>query len=229
MDVRREWQQEGWLKSRANKDEIIKLLLEEYRECSADWRLRDKYVEDKFMHSVFVFTLVSTLLAAAFGAINLWRGILPEAVLALLPPIGTVLFGVLFFFVFVMLVSLVKDTYYRDGSQIMAQHLLAMLQSGLDCHCISELIEDLTVNHYIAKWEARGLLMGSPQSLVPLRFTRKINAAPGEKRKLGMPFCVEKLLVDRGTFRWITAYYGLVAFGCLAASLTSLVFWIVRP
>jgi hypothetical protein len=199
----------------ANRRRVLHLLLEEYKEVNADWRLRDKYVEDKFMQSVFVFTLISALLAAvatAFAHFNGLRDMLPLAF-----PIGFVLFGVLFFFAVVMLISLVKDTYYRDGSERMSRLLLNALQVELDCDCIS-----------VFRKEAEDPKDPYPVPEKSGPFVRKIKAPSDGKAKLGMPHWMERSFSRRRTFKWITAYYTLVTFLCLAVSLACLVCWIAK-
>jgi len=211
------WENGKWVLglTQSNRDDTLALLTEEYKEVNADWRLRDKYVEDKFMQSVFVFALIATLLAAVVTALH----VVPEGTLrSALPlayPAGFVLFSTLFFFAFVMLISLVKDTYYRDGSERMARLLLGVIEAELGCNCISVLrqaAEDPLRRDHPA------------EGFGP--FTRKIQAPAEGRAKLGMPFSMERVLSRRKTFRWITAYYGLVTLGCLALSLISLTLWI---
>ena len=199
--------------SPTNRDKTLDLLMEEYKEVNADWRLRDKYVEDKFIQSVFVFTLISALLAAAITAIA--HSVSAREVLPVALPVGFVLFGVLFFFALVMLISLVKDTYYRDGSERMSRLLLNALQAELECDCIS-----------VFRKEAEDPRDPRP---VPERsgpFIRKIKAPSDGMARLGMPHWLERSLSRRMTFRWITAYYGLVTLLCLAVSLGCLALWI---
>jgi len=211
------WQSGKWVLglTQANRDRTLDLLVDEYKEVNADWRLRDKYVEDKFIQSVFVFTLISALLAAAITTAAESEALQKALPVAL--PVGFVLFGVLFFFALVMLISLVKDTYYRDGSERMSRLLLNALQLELGCYCISGFrkeAEDSRVPYPV------------PERSGP--FIRKIKAPSDGKAKLGMPHWLEKRLSHCHTFRWITAYFTLVTFLCLAVSIACLVCWIAK-
>ena len=190
------------------------LLLEEYRQCCKDWRLRDKYVEDKFIQSVFFFTFVAALAAATATALDHLRNLFS----GLLPLIAFVLFAVLFLFALVMLISLVKDTYYRDGSARMIERLLHQLEFELgDSQPITDLLAELGENHLIVPYKPWR---------VGRSFTRKITATAEEVSSLGIGKPLQQCLSGRPTFKWITFYYGVVTVACLAVSIAGLVLWI---
>ncbi len=217
MADKTEWQEGKWVLNLEDtkREQVCNLLIEEYKEVNLDWRMRDKYVEDKFIGSIFVFSLISTLVAFVITASDGPRGGVFFADFSYYL-VGSVFFGVLFFFGLVMLISLVKDTYYRNGSERMSRLLLNVLEVELGSDCIS-----------VLRREAE-----DPEARddIPARhgpFTRKIKAPVEGKAKLGIPLAVEKLLSRRMTFRWITAFYALVTMGCLAISLSCLVLWIL--
>jgi hypothetical protein len=201
------------------KSQCIRLLIEEFKEVSCDWRLRDKYVEDKFIHSVFLFTMIAALIGIAirfFADSSIGEIGVVDSIVSFGMPAGFVVFGVLFFFALVMLISLVKDTYYRDGSERLSRLILSALEAELDFNAISVL------RAVAADPGPTDAIFGDEFG----PFTRKIKAPPESKAKTGIPLPVESFLSRRRTFRWITAFYTSVTVGCLALSITFLVIWV---
>jgi len=84
----------------------------EYRECSEDWRLRDKYVLDKLPAAGILFGLLGVALGTLPPETHLIKVLL-------------VLIGGLFSIV--LSISVAKDTYYRDGTEKLLRHLSARL------------------------------------------------------------------------------------------------------
>ena len=106
--------------------ERISLLMAEYKEQSADWRMRDGYMEMKFTRSAFVFSVfglaASILFAEGIGSSNVS---LQVAILGI--------FVVAIVYTFIMLTSIHKDTYYRNGSMVAANTLLQCIEEHIVC------------------------------------------------------------------------------------------------
>ena len=84
----------------------------EYKECSQDWRLRDKYVLDKLSAAGILFMLLGVAL-----------GTIPPTAWGV--KIGLLVIGALFSFI--LSISVAKDTYFPDGSEKLLGRLSAQL------------------------------------------------------------------------------------------------------
>lgn len=143
----------------------------EYRECIQDWRWRDKYVLDKLPAAGILFGL----LGVALGMIPAGEYIIKLCLLI----IGA-------FFAFILSISVVKDTYYRDGSE----KLLRSLSARLGINSSLQTLESL-------------------EDFEDLQFTRKIKIQR-DKYSLRLPNWLKWLenpLLNRGTFTWIFLFY----------------------
>ncbi len=115
------------LYSSAARDHSFEVRLEEYRQCSEDWRHRDKYVQDKFFQSTVLFTLlgaVATIVAVFVRREPAGAGPGPDSdtvrfAWSLLSALGFL--GVLH--TFVTLLSVVKDAHFRDGTEVLLAFL----------------------------------------------------------------------------------------------------------
>jgi len=124
-----------------------RILIEEYRQWSADWRLRDEYVERKFLSAAFYITVFLGLIGwfvSSFRNIGggsessgspLWSSTFPG--IALL-----VLFLILAGYTLFMLISLVKDVSYRDGTRQMIIRVLRELEDEFKVSTSLNLIEE---------------------------------------------------------------------------------------
>lgn len=102
----------------------LDVLMAEYKEQCADWRMRDGYMETKFTRSAFVFSAIS-LVSSVFlaGGLDVEK-YNPVAIF--------LVFFLSGLYTFVMLVSIVKDIYYRDGSMLAAARLLRCIEEHPD-------------------------------------------------------------------------------------------------
>lgn len=167
-----------------NQSEAEEARLEsEYRECCQDWRWRDKYVLDKLGAAGILFGLVGVAL-----------GTIPPT--AWVVKIGLLIIGA--FFSFILSISVIKDTYYRDGTEKLLRRLSARLG----------------INNSL---QALKSLEGFDDGLnfQELQFPRKISIQR-DKSSLMIPKRLRDWLLDRGTFRWILGFY-LVSFSVFVA------------
>ena len=171
----------------------------EYRACCEDWRLRDKYVLDKLSVAGILFML----LGVALGTIDS-------------PVIKLCLLFIGGLFAFVLSISVAKDTYYRDGTEQLLRRLSAQLN----------------INNSLQTLES---LEGFDDGLnfQELQFPRKVSIQR-DKYSVGFPNWLSwlswltKKLLNRGTFRWILAFY-LVSFSIfIILFILILVNWICR-
>ena len=146
----------------------------EYRECCEDWRRRDKYVLDK----LFAAGIVFMSLGVALGATPPDRSLIRLVVLFV---------GNLFWLVLV--ISTVKDMYYRDGTEKLLRRLSAQLSINSSLQALESL-----------KSFDDGL------DFQGLRFPRKISIQR-DKSSILLPKRVRNWLLDQATFRWILAFY----------------------
>lgn len=149
-------------------------LRDEYRECCVDWRWRDKYVLDKLSAAGILFML----LGVALGTIPRESYIIRLCLLA----IGS-LFSLL------LVISIAKDTYYRDGSEKLVRRLSAQLG-------ISDSLQTLK--------SLKGFDDGL--NFQDLQFPRKISIKR-DKSSLALPKRLRNWLLDRRTFKLILAFY----------------------
>lgn len=106
--------------------ERIDLLMAEYKEQCADWRMRDGYMEMKFTRSAFVFSVFGLAASVLFA-----EGIRSSNVSLQVAILG--IFLVAFVYTFIMLISIYKDTYYRNGSMVAASTLLKCIEEHIVC------------------------------------------------------------------------------------------------
>lgn len=117
------------------------LLLEEYKQQSEDWRLRDSYVENKLSWVTAIFGLLSFTASGIFitqkiviaeesngGAIN-YKGIVSALIGN---EVVTYLFLLIisslsFFYIYLVLFSIFKDIIYRDGSETYLSTIMSTL------------------------------------------------------------------------------------------------------
>ncbi|GEM_PF-5775898 len=95
------------------------LLREEYRQLSADWRMRDDYIQTKFIRSAFVYSLLGVAIGWLSGKTQAqWPFLIGIFILASA-------------YTMIMLVSVIKDTYYRKGTEA----ALGIVLETLEKHC----------------------------------------------------------------------------------------------
>jgi len=123
------------------RDELPKLeidaLLEEYRQCCEDWRLRDSYAQGKLLGTALIFV------PAAIGIFQVLAK--PFNVTSLL--VVSVLLIVTGFLFRISMVSTIKDVAYRRGSEILAESIRCKLGIKDNIGClIRDLEEGNTLN-----------------------------------------------------------------------------------
>jgi len=124
------------------------------------------------------------------GAAGILFGLLGVA-LGTLPP-GTHLIKLCLlligaFFAFILSISVAKDTYYRDGTEKLLRRLAVRLGISSSLQSLKD-FDDVFLNSE------------------KLQFPRKIKMKP-EKSSLRIPGWLRDWLLNRGTFRWILAFY----------------------
>jgi len=118
------------------RDELSKLeidaLLEEYRQCCEDWRLRDSYAQGKLLGTALIFVPavigIFQVLATPFNVISLL------VVSALLIVTG--------FLFRISMVSTIKDVAYRRGSEILAESIRCKLGTKDKIACLIRDLEE---------------------------------------------------------------------------------------
>jgi len=258
----------------------IQLLFEEYKQQSIDWWNRDKYVEDKFIRCIFLFSLILAVTAGVLGEYSdvLLRapntievdsqrleGIVefefegdhlvpsaasidatltpadvsddeaPQSVSSSSPqnasPFGLLIaFFIGYFFLALfarcMVISLVKDVHYRDGSQWAILALQKEIEENIDtpdkARLPREIFEELAEKKekYKPKYEETGHLeFKHPRKLCAyIDSATQVNVGiAGAWRRWN-----QQRLSKITTFKWITSFYWtFYLFACFAT-----VFWI---
>ena len=98
----------------------LELLQEEYKQLCADWRMRDDYIQTKFIRSVFVYSLLGAAVGWLFEpGQDHWPFL-----------IGVLALGI--GYTVIMLVSVAKDTYYRNGTAEAIEVVLKALETCVD-------------------------------------------------------------------------------------------------
>ncbi len=177
------------------KSERAKLELE-YRELCEDWRWRDKYVLDKLAAAGVLFGLLG------FAISNI-----PEN--NHLIKLCLLFIGGLFSII--LSISVIKDTYYRDGTEKLLRRLSAQLGINSSLQSLKSL---------------KGFKDGL--NFKKLQFSRKISINPN-KSSLKIPPWLRNCLLKQPTFGWILVFYlgsllifiiliGLLVFDWIAGS-----------
>jgi hypothetical protein len=195
----------------------FKVLLEEYRQASEDWRFRDDYVERKFMQSTFYFTVVAAALGAAAAFVSEQP---PAATVRVFSGVGLGLFLMMGSFTYSMLVSLIKDVAFRDGSQQLIIHLLDRLRRdyGVD-----------TGRSILPQMRAEGTIDAPCEVILNQQeFPRKVRARPPYIAHLGIPDSFRDWLRKKHTFEHFVVFHVLALLGCVGG-VVWMIWLLVNP
>jgi len=176
-----------------------RILIEEYRQWSEDWRLRDEYVERKFLSATFYITVSLGLIGwffSGFRNVNNTSGASGSLAIAL------ILFLVLTAYILFMLVSLVKDVNYRDGTRQMIIRVLQELKNKCKSMTSVDLIKD----------EEKHLTISIPPSVCEkgLVFPRKVAV----HSRLALSPVFKWFPMKISTFNLFVVFHIVVLLGC---------------
>jgi len=195
----------------------LTLLLAEYQELCHDWRMRDGYMEAKFTNAAFVFSAITLLFFIFTGRTS------DGGASGLIPWI--IIFSLASLYTFIMLISISKDVYYRDGSMKAAtklqtqieEHVPATAEEREETEIITKAIELLSIEERL-KAKLRECVAAVTTTPLPScifegeEFSDKHGAhsfrklSPRGGSDVGARF-YRRVILNRHTGRWIQAFF----------------------
>jgi len=186
----------------------LEWLLTEYTQTAEDWRTRDRYKQEKFMGSVFVFSAAGFLLSEAVPTLagRPWGCLAMAGV-----------FVTLAFYTFVMLFSVTKDQTFRNGSELLMRSLAAEIER------ITRDDEGTPVSAILARLHAAHQI-DIPKNYYAFPRRIKPTRQSGLLPKVGLGEPITERLTKLHTAQWLSWFYVLLLVGFVALA----VFFTVR-